>query len=171
MTEILDELEKKGKQLAPTFVFIDPFGFSDVPMRIIARVMQNPRCECLLTFMYESINRFLAHPDSNIQAHFEELFGTKEWRVLRNESNPDRRRDGIVNLYRQQLIQEARLQYVRIFEMINKGNRTEYFLYFGTNSLLGLSKMKEAMWRADPLRVCPKTLSTNRGNDAPDNQH
>jgi len=34
--------------------------------------------------------------------------------------------------------------------MINEGNRTEYFLYFGTNNPKGLSAMKVAMWRADP---------------------
>jgi hypothetical protein len=36
--------------------------------------------------------------------------------------------------------------------MIDRGNRTEYFLYFGTNSLDGLSRMKQAMWKADPAR-------------------
>jgi hypothetical protein len=45
----------------------------------------------------------------------------------------------------------AGLQYVRTFEMLNEGNRTEYFLFYGTNSKRGLSKMKEAMWKADPL--------------------
>ena len=33
---------------------------------------------------------------------------------------------------------------------INKSNRTDYFLYFGTNHLEGLSQMKQAMWKADP---------------------
>jgi hypothetical protein len=35
--------------------------------------------------------------------------------------------------------------------MVNVGNRTEYFLYFATNRPQGLSKMKQAMWKADPV--------------------
>jgi hypothetical protein len=33
--------------------------------------------------------------------------------------------------------------------MINKLNKTDYFLFFGTNNITGLKKMKEAMWRVD----------------------
>jgi hypothetical protein len=33
--------------------------------------------------------------------------------------------------------------------MINRGNRTDYFLFFGTKSLKGLMRMKEAMWKVD----------------------
>lgn len=33
--------------------------------------------------------------------------------------------------------------------MMDSGNRTEYFLFFGTNNLTGLKKMKEAMWKVD----------------------
>lgn len=152
MTRVLDRLEQEGHRLAPTFTFIDPFGFKGVPMAVIARIVQNPRCECLITFMYESINRFLSHPDPDIQAHYDELFGTEAWRLLLQEEDPDSRRQLIVGLYRRQLVQRAGLQHVRTFEMINRGNRTEYFLHFGTNSLHGLSKMKQAMWRADPER-------------------
>ena len=36
--------------------------------------------------------------------------------------------------------------------MIDSGNRTEYFLFFATNSDSGLSKMKQAMWHADPTQ-------------------
>ena len=55
----------------------------------------------------------------------------------------------ILQLYRSQLVDLAGLKYVRTFEMVNEGNRTEYVLFFGTNSSEGLSKMKQAMWKAD----------------------
>jgi three-Cys-motif partner protein len=150
VTGVLDDVQARGVQLAPTFAFIDPFGFGDVPMNVIARIVKNPSCECLITFMYESINRFLAHPEEAVQQHFAELFGSREWRELVSEDNRERRRDRLVDLYRHQLMRQAGLKYVRTFEMVNEGNRTEYFLYFGTNHRQGLSKMKQAMWRADP---------------------
>ena len=143
-------VEAEGHRLAPTFAFIDPFGFAGVPMELVSRIARNRRCECLITFMYEAINRFLAHPEPSIQAHFDQLFGTAEWRELTVEPSSDVRRDRIAGLYRRQLVEQARFQYVRTFEMLDQGNRTEYFLYFGTNSSTGLSKIKEALWRADP---------------------
>jgi three-Cys-motif partner protein len=152
MTRTLNNLENEGHRLAPTFAFIDPFGFKGVPMKVIGRIAQNPRCECLITFMYEAINRFVAHPQRKVQAHFTRLFGTSRWKKCLDEEYPDVRRDGLASLYRKQLIERAGFKYVRTFEMINRGNRTEYFLYFGSNNIRGLSKMKEAMWRADPMQ-------------------
>jgi hypothetical protein len=148
---ILDGLEKAGKQIAPTFAFIDPFGFSGVPMELMRGLGANARCEVLISFMYESVTRWATHPDPKIQAHLDDLFGTAEWRAIAAEAevDPDRRRDGLVELYRRQLI-AAGFPYVLEFELRDRGNRTEYFLCFGTKSLKGLGAMKRAMWKADP---------------------
>jgi hypothetical protein len=63
-------------------------------------------------------------------------------------SAPEERLRFIHDLYLKQLRKVAR--YVRSFQMLNMGNRVDYFLFFATNSLKGLEKMKEAMWKADP---------------------
>jgi hypothetical protein len=151
MTQILNAIEGGGKTLAPTFAFIDPFGFKGLPLALVARIVGHPSCECLVSLMYEDINRFIAHPDAAIQAHYDELFGTDEWRAIITLTDPEKRKDRIVSLYRAQLQKVGGLSYVRTFEMVNEGNRTEYFLFYGTNSKRGLSKMKEVMWRADPV--------------------
>jgi three-Cys-motif partner protein len=119
---ILDGLEKAGRQIAPTFAFIDPFGFSGVPMELVHRLGANPKCEVLISFIYESITRWAAHPDPKIQAHLDDLFGTREWRAIAAEADPDRRRDGLVELYRRQLM-AANFPYVLEFELRDKGNR------------------------------------------------
>ena len=67
INQVLDTVEAEGHRLAPTFAFIDPFGFAGVPMELVSRIARNRRCECLITFMYEAINRFLAHPEPSIQ--------------------------------------------------------------------------------------------------------
>src|SRR5690349_20246000 len=36
MSLILDRLQQTGQQLPPTFAFIDPFGYKDVPMALIS---------------------------------------------------------------------------------------------------------------------------------------
>jgi three-Cys-motif partner protein len=148
MTEVLDGIDQQGAKLAPSLVFIDPFGFSHTPFRTVWRIMQNPRCEILVTFMYEEINRFLGHPDHGDT--YDLLLGTTAWRAVLEVTDPDRRRRMIHDIYRDQLL-GAGVEYVRSFEMLNQGNRTDYFLFFGTHNLLGLEKMKEAMWKVDPL--------------------
>lgn len=72
----LTRLEKWYALLPPMFVLLDPFGFSDIPMSIIGRVMKHPQSEVLITFMYEETNRFLSFPDESMQCHLTDLFGT-----------------------------------------------------------------------------------------------
>lgn len=147
MTEVLNGIDQERAKLAPSLVFIDPFGFSHTPFRTVNRIMQNPRCEILVTFMYEEINRFLAYPDH--AETYDQLFGTDAWRAVLQVAEPGERWRIIHDIYRDQL-RRAGVEHVRSFEMLNQGNRTDYFLFFGTHNLLGLEKMKEAMWQVDP---------------------
>jgi len=148
LSSILNYLDEQHKQLAPTFAFIDPFGFSDTPFSVIKRIMKNPKCEVLITFMYKDINRFLNDPAKAL--HFDLLFGTDRWRPIARIDDPKERKQQIYQLYYAQLGEEAKIKHVRSFEMIDKFNQTVYFLYFGTNSKVGLKQMKAAMWKIDP---------------------
>lgn len=147
MGSFLDELEERGDNLAPTFALVDPFGFSHTPLSVIERIMKYPRCEVLITFMYEEVNRFLSHPEQ--PENYDALFGCDEWRQGIEMDDPKSRKRFVHDLYRNQLRGRCGIKYVRSFEMRNAGNRTDYFLFFGTNSITGLKKMKEAMWKVD----------------------
>lgn len=149
ITKLLDYVDAKNAGLAPTFAFLDPFGFSDTPLSLVQRLMSQPRCEVLVTFMFEEINRFLSHED--LPDHFDGLFGTAEWRDALNRPTPEERRRFLKELYQRQLRSEAAIKYVLAFEMRNQANALDYILFFGTNSIEGLKKMKEAMWKVDPV--------------------
>ena len=145
---MLNQLDEQGRRLAPTFAFIDPFGYSDTPMSVIARMMSNPQCEVLINFNYEELNRFLSVESQS--ANFDRQFGAEVWKRCLSVADPEERRISIHDSYRTQLEHAAGIKYVRSFEMINRNNRTDYFLFFGSNSYHGLKKMKQAMWRVDP---------------------
>lgn len=147
LSGLLDSLDSAGKKLAPTFAFLDPFGYSHTPFELVARILRNQRCEVLITFMYEEINRFLS-ADQEAE-HFDELFGTDRWREIRQLVRPTDRQVALRGMYLQQLKESARARYVHAFEMRNADNRVDYFLFFATNNALGLKKMKEAMWKVD----------------------
>jgi hypothetical protein len=140
-------LDEQKKRLAPAFVFIDPFGFTGIPLALIKRIMENEKCEVLITFMYEEINRFLK--DEKLWDSLKETFGTDRWKKMSSESDPRKREELLHSIYEEQLQKNAGIKYVRSFKMVNKKNKTDYFLFFGTNSIIGLKKMKSVMWKID----------------------
>lgn len=157
MTGLLTELEQRQQRLAPTFAFIDPFGYSHTPMQTIKRLMVHPKCEVLITFMYEEINRFITVDYQNKAKQYDALFGTTAWRLIEDATSqstarslPQERKKFIHNLYSEQLRHDGGAKYVRSFCMRNKKNTTDYFLFFGTKSTAGLKAMKQAMWKVDP---------------------
>lgn len=142
----LGELQRAGDRLAPSFVFLDPFGYSDVPMDLTELVLQFQRCEVLIYMPLPFVARFLSRDG---QEHgLTTLFGSDRWREAIPLAGPERL-VFLHDLFRDQL-QASGCTYVRSFEIQSDASHG-YHLFFGTNSLLGLEKMKEAMWSLDPL--------------------
>lgn len=144
--QLLASYQSKGQRLPPTFAFVDPFGW-DVPFSIIVEMMRYPSCEVLITFMYEEVNRFIGFPDQ--EKNFDKFFGCRDWREGIELSGPQRRNRFLHDLYLRQLRDAAGVQHVRSFQMRNDKDVTDYYLFYGTNSIRGLQRMKEAMWRVD----------------------
>jgi len=147
LTEIFKYIDEQKTRMAPAFIFIDPFGFTGIPFSLIKRIMQNERCEILINFMYEEINRFI--DDKKLWTSLVETFGTDKWKEMISERDPKKRVEFLHAIYKEQLEKEAGIKFVRSFKMVNKVNKTDYFLFFGTNNIIGLKKMKEAMWKVD----------------------
>ena len=146
--KLLDDYVAKGQRPPPILAFIDPFGWKGVPFQLVQRILSYPSCETLITFMYEEINRFVKLPEQ--EQNFDAFFGTHKWREGIQMTIPAQRNRFSHDLYLSQLHQKAGVKYVRSFEMRNDTDVTEYYLFFATNNILGLKKMKESMWRVDP---------------------
>src|SRR5271168_4337055 len=149
--EAFEELKQfymtRNRCLPPTFAFIDPFGWTGAPFEVVRFILGQPSCEILVTFMYEEINRFLGHQDQ--PPNFDQFFGTQKWREGVQLELPSDRNRFLHDLYLHQLKEAARAKYIRSFQMRNASGLTDYYLFYATNNLLGLRKMKEAMWRVD----------------------
>ncbi len=78
LTHKFDELTRQGT--TPTFAFIDPFGYSGLPVSLIARIAGIPHSECLINFAFESINRWGGYGDPQKDKHIDELYGSPHWR-------------------------------------------------------------------------------------------
>lgn len=144
-----DILQDLGdRHLAPTFAFLDPFGYQDVPMALIKYLLSYPGCELFIYFDYNSVNRFATA--GNVDQHFEQLYGTDEFKNAPPAGRPERKKF-LHDLYEDQLSTVCGFDYVQSFEMVNSQNRTGYYLFFCTRNIKGLSKMKEAMWKIAPM--------------------
>lgn len=146
MTEILDHIEEQNAALAPAFVMIDPFGPKGSPMRLIGRVLENDKSECLISFMYEPIRRF--HGEPGYGPPLDGLFGTTEWRHCLAIDQEAERKQFLHGLFADQLKRHG-ARYVIPLELW-KGNRHVYTLYFATGSPKGCDLMKQSIWKVDP---------------------
>jgi len=93
-------------------------------------------------------NRFINHPDKDVAAHVHSLLGGDFTQQILRASDK-KRTDLILPIYERQLSTKAR--YVRTFKMYDEGNVNDNALIFAGNSPLGFEKMKDAMWKLDPI--------------------
>ena len=143
---MLNDLDEKGLKLAPTFAFLDPFGYSKFPMRVITNLLSRDKCEVLITFMIRDINRFTdpLHAES-----LDEFYGNNNWRNVNLITEPEKRKKFLLDEYVNQLKIQGSAKYVKTFEMKDKRNQTIYYLIFATKHIKGLKVMKDAMFKVD----------------------
>jgi three-Cys-motif partner protein len=147
--EILDDIEGRDVKLAPTFAFLDPFGYSDAPMTLTGRFLRFRGCEVLIYVPLKAVNRWLRREGQ--ENAMSTLFGTEEWSKAVAIADGQERMRFLHDLFYEQLKSECGLSYVRSFEIVTAAANSGYHLFFGSNHETGLRKMKELMWDVDPL--------------------
>jgi len=124
-------LAERRKKLAPTFAFLDPFGFGGIPLDTIRRLLGYRGCELFISFMLDHVNRFAEVPSES--AHMEALFGTTGY--LEAAAATDRL-DSLAQLYESQLHVVAGFDYVSRFQMRRSDGHIAYHLLHGTKHSL-----------------------------------
>lgn len=142
----ISELEKAGATLAPTFAFVDPFGFKDIPMDLVSKILGYKWCDLLITFNARDIGRFAESP-FHIDG-IDRCLGGSDWHKSLPETL-DERREFFLRTYEKELRFRVPEAHVRSFEVAGpKG--TIYYLVGATKHRDGVRVMKRAMWKADP---------------------
>ena len=144
---MIGELREQKKQLAPTFAFIDPFGYSGMPMDLLAELLAQPHTEVFINFMVGHVQRFITRDKQ--ERVMRELFGMDVRDVLDGYSETNRG-EHLRIIYERQLQERAGFEYVQSFAMINNTGNIGYYLLHGTRHPKGVELMKDAMWRVDP---------------------
>lgn len=148
---LVERLTGEFSGLPPTFAFIDPFGASDLPVAIATPLLDLPRCEVLVYFPVSFLARF--GEQLEFVPTMDSVFGATGWReAFADGVDFESRQRILLDRFMDEL--RRRVPYVRAFEITpphEKGGNT-YYLVFGTaNADQGLRKMKDAMWKVDPV--------------------
>ncbi len=144
--------------LAPTFAFIDPFGYTGHGIELSSRILRFKKCEVLIYVPWPHIARFIH--EASIEAALDNLFGDSSWRAARATKGKSAER--ILNDLFLERVRHA-AGFALPFEIDAAAGRgwAGYTLYFGTGSVRGLEKMKQAMWRVDPAAGSGFAYSAN----------
>jgi three-Cys-motif partner protein len=146
-SDIVQRLQEQKRKLAPTFAFIDPFGYTNMPMDLLADLLTYPQTEIFVNFMVGQVQRFIER-DGQERA-MRELFGLDVQGILADFDGEDRI-EHLRQVYARQLEERVGFTYVQSFAMINKTGNIAYYLLHGTRHLKGVELMKDTMWKIDP---------------------
>ncbi len=129
----------------PIFANLDPFG-PGVPYPLVERLGKNKASEVLVTFMSDWLRRFATLEevgDGDTQ------FGSTAWRRVADLASPEEKEIFLVTEYRSTLVR-AGLRLTAPFRLSDEGGRSFYLIY-GTSHERGLERMKQSMWKVDPV--------------------
>jgi three-Cys-motif partner protein len=148
---ILEQIKKDHHQLAPTFAFIDPFGATGLPFKVVADILSYRSCEVLINLDSDGIGRLATAQNSERnRAHLDEIFGDSAWSSELAPKLPMRElAPRILAMYKRRLRSLPGVKYVFAFAMNTREGQLNYHLVFASQHPLGLEKMKEAMKAVD----------------------
>jgi three-Cys-motif partner protein len=142
----IDRAEARGVAFGPAMCFLDQFGYGDVPMELVRRIMRCSECEIMAYFEFRNVHRFIG--DSSKHAALDRAFGCETWRAAIGKSELEQL-SIIRHAYERALREHGSSTYVQSFTMWDGQSRPLNYLFFATNKLKGLEVMKRAMWRVD----------------------
>jgi len=136
------------KDLYPTLLFVDPFGYKGIPRKLMEAILKDPGGEAIFFFNYRRINPAVNNPV--IIEPVDMIFGKERAEYLRERFEhenltPREREEAIIDSIGKALT-AAHGNYVLPFRFFNEaGTRITHHLIFVTKHKLGYSKMKEVM--------------------------
>lgn len=128
-------------------IFIDPTGWKGYPFDKIGSLFSQTKCEVLINFMYDFINRFAYSDDREIVASLGPILGGLDWPQRLDSTLP--RGPAVEKLFRETLKAAGDFTYV-ISTRIDKpmADRPYFFLAYGTKSADGLKTFRQIEYDA-----------------------
>ena len=128
-------------------IFIDPTGWTGYPFNKIKPLFMRPKCEVLINFMYEFVNRFAHSDDKEIINSLDPILGGPGW-LDRLDGNLSRG-PAVEKLFRETLKSVGNFDFVISTKIDNAtAERPHYFITYGTKSPDGLKTFRQTEYDA-----------------------
>jgi three-Cys-motif partner protein len=164
-TRVLEDavqgLRAANQRIAPSFVFVDPYGFK-VSCLTLRRLMEFERVELFLNIMWRPLYMGLRHARHHLgwASTMDFIFGSSVWRDRITCANLELCAHDTIALVSEVL----GARWVTPIRMLGQNKVTRYLLVHFTNHDVGRDLMKEVRWK-----VCPSydgTFVARKGVDA-----
>jgi three-Cys-motif partner protein len=149
LSAILNELRRDRAQMAPAFLFVDPYGFK-IPAALLGDLMKAGRVELFINVMWRELDMLIQQRPAAGTPHaqtLDEIFGSGSWRTEVIGDGMDERLDRAIPLMARGIGAKWWTSAVR---MVTGGQATRYVLLHLTNSDDGRDLMKECAWSVSP---------------------
>jgi three-Cys-motif partner protein len=146
--EVTEKITKELKQrnLIPTLLFVDPWGYKGLTLDLLNAVLKNWGCDCIFFFNFNRINMGLTNP--LVIDHMEALFGKARTEILKHELpklKPRLREQRVLQEIKEALA-EPYGKFFACFRFENdKGTKTSHYLIFVSKNFKGYDLMKHVM--------------------------
>jgi three-Cys-motif partner protein len=145
--EIVKNFERR--RLVPTFLFVDPFGYKGLSLRLVNSVLKDWGCDCVFFFNYNRISMGLGN--AAVEEHMDALFGKDRADKLRQRFRMDQvkpfEREAYIVDEMKQALEDMGGKFVLPFRFRNEdGTRTTHHLFFVSKSFRGYEIMREIMY-------------------------
>lgn len=131
-------------------IFIDPKGWKGYSFNKIGPLFNRPKCEVLINFMYDFVNRAASMSDAKTIASLNPILGGAEWETRLDPNLPRGR--AVEKLFRDNLATAGRFDFV-VSTKIDRptADRPHFFIVYGTKSRDGLKAFRKIEY--DALRI------------------
>jgi three-Cys-motif partner protein len=110
-------------------------------MENLLPILQRPKGEVMINFMYDFINRFLSFRNPANEDSLDRCFGTRDWRSIRDTPG---RESALVNLYVEQVRATGSFPYATFSRVLKPLHERAYFhLVYATRSAKGIEKFRD----------------------------
>lgn len=146
--EIVQRFEEMS--LVPTLIFVDPWGYKGLSLRLINSVLKDWGSECIFFFNYNRINMGITN--QCVKEHMDALFGedcADDLRCsLQEETYSPTERELLIVEKLAQALKDMGGKYVLPFRFRNaQGKRASHHLIFVSKDVKGYEIMKDVMAR------------------------
>ena len=147
LSNIVQDLQTSGQQMAPAFIFVDPYGFK-LPGDLLAELMAAGRVELFVNVIWRELDMAIQQrppAGHGLATTLDQIFAGDDWRMIDGDA-ANERMDQAVRL----LSNRIGAKWHTYIRMTSGGDAVRYLLLHLTNHPDGRELMKECIWKVAP---------------------